>query len=240
MLGLLGGKIHLQSNKVIILGCGRQGARLAELLEAEQYEVAVIDRTASSFSRLHHFRGEKFVGNGVDEEILRRAGIKQAVAFAAVTNGDNTNLMTAQIARVIFEVPRVICRVYDPERASLYHDLGLETVSATTVGARMLRNMIIAPKILRQYQIGDGTAVALEFKLSSFTDGMSVEQLEIPGEFRIACIVRDQVPLVPPADYSAREGDHIFGAVMARSMALVKEKLQISELAVNFPSRGGV
>lgn len=227
------------SKRIIILGCGRQGARLAELLQAEQYDVAVIDRTTSSFSRLHNFKGTRIVGNGIDEEILRRAGIEGAWAFAATTNGDNTNLMTAQIARVVFGVPRVVCRVYDPARASLYHELGLETVSATTVGARMLRNLLIAPKVLRQYQLGDGSATAVEFKLGAATNGRTLAELEIPGEFRVAGVLRDQAPMVPDNDYRACENDQLFGVVMARSMVRLLEHLGITEFAFNMPSRGG-
>jgi len=226
----------LSSERVIILGCGRQGARLAELLEAEGYDVTVIDRTAASFSRLHKFKGRRVMGNGTDEEIMRRAGIEGAYAFAAVTNGDNTNLMTAQIARVIFEVPRVVCRVYDPARASLYHDLGLETVSATTVGARMLRNLIIAPKVLRQYQLGDGTAVAIEFKLGNETIGKTLAQLEIPGGFRISCVIRDQVPQVPDETYVAAEGDYLFGVATTSVVPRLQELMQVTEFAVNTPS----
>lgn len=229
----------MESRRIIILGCGRQGARLSELLEAEQYDVSVIDKSSSSFARLHSFRGERVVGNGIDEETLRRAGIEGAWAFAATTNGDNTNLMTAQIARVIFEVPRVVCRVYDPARATLYHDLGLETVSATTVGARMIRNLLIAPKVLRQYQLGDGSAVAMEFKLSAASEGWTLAQLETTGEFRIACVLRDQVPMIPDGEYRARENDHVFGVVMARGMSRLQEHLGILEFAFNLPSRGG-
>jgi trk system potassium uptake protein TrkA len=228
-----------RSNRCVILGCGRQGARLAQLLEAEQYHVCIIDRLPAAFSRLHDFQGERLLGNGTDEDVLKRAGVEDAYAFAAVTNGDNTNLMAAQIARVIFEVPRVVCRVYDPARAGIYHDLGLETVSATTVGARMIRNLIIPPKILRQYQLGDGTASAMEFKVGTAIEGSTVASLELEGEFRIACVVRDQVPIVPTPAMTVQANDYIFGVVSASAVSKVSEKLDVRDYAINFPSRGG-
>ncbi len=221
------------------MGCGRQGARLAELLEAEKYDVVIIDKQSSAFSRLHNFKGQRMVGSGIDEETLRKAGIEGAYAFAAVTNGDNTNLMGAQMAKTIFEVPRVVCRVYDPARAGIYHDLGLETVSATTVGARMMRNLIIPPKILRQYQLGDGTAVALEFKLGPSTNAKKVKDLERDGEFRISCVVRHQEPHIVNEEFVLAEGDHIFGACVSSSLNSIREHIDVTEYAINFPSRGG-
>jgi trk system potassium uptake protein len=220
-----------KSKRVIILGCGRQGARLAELLEGEGFEVAVIDEV--SHKRLKSPTIERIVGNGTDRDVLQRAGLQDAFAFAAVTNGDNTNLMTAQMARLLFNVEHVVCRVYDPQRAKLYHDLGLETVSATTVGARMLRNLILAPKILRQYQMGDGSGLTVEFKLGACSAGRPLAELEIPGEFRISGVIRDQQPFIPDASYVAQDGDHILGTVMARSLQRLQEALQIFDSAVN-------
>jgi len=228
----------LRSNRCVIVGCGRQGARLARLLEAERYQVCVIDRQPAAFQRLQDFHGQKLLGNGTDEDVLQRAGLEDAYAFAAVTNGDNTNLMAAQIARVVFEVPRVVCRVYDPARAGIYHDLGLKTVSATTVGARMIRNLIIPPRILRNYQLGDGSAVALEFKVGDAVDGKQVQELEIEGAFRISSVIHDQVPLVPTPTHIVRAGDSLFGVVTADAMAQVAELLDVRDHAVNVPSKG--
>jgi len=224
--------------KVIILGCSRQGARLAQLMEAEKYEVTVIDIDPSSFNRLENFKGRKIIGNGVDVEVLKRAGIEEVEAFAAVTNGDNRNLMAAQVAKEIFNVPKVVCRVYDPNRAFIYHELGLETVSATTVGARMIRNLLISPKVVRSYQLGEGTAYALEFKLGSKTAGKTIADIEIPGEFRIASIIRSQEVLIPLDDFVLQENDQIFGVVKIDSLEKVKDITGVHDFVDNFP-RGG-
>jgi trk system potassium uptake protein TrkA len=130
--------------RIVILGCGRVGSTLARMLDAEGHEVTIIDQNADQFRRLGpDFRGTALIGNGIDEDTLRRAGIETADAFAATTNGDNTNIMTAQMAKHLFHVPRVIARLYDPIREETYRLLGLETFSPTTVGAKMMREMIV-------------------------------------------------------------------------------------------------
>jgi trk system potassium uptake protein TrkA len=129
--------------KVIIMGCGRVGARLAGLLDADGHNVTVLDTDSYSFRRLPPgFKGKALIGNGVDEETLKRAGIENTDAFIAVTQGDNRNIMAAQIAKHIFEVKRVICRIYDPLRQEMYEDLGLESISPTTVFADLLKNKL--------------------------------------------------------------------------------------------------
>ena len=129
--------------KVIIMGCGRVGARLAALLDADGHTVTVLDRDAYSFRRLpSDFGGTALVGNGLDEEALRRAGIEEADAFVTVTQGDNRNVMAAQIAKHIFNVPKVVCRIYDPLRQELYQTLGLETISPTTIFAQILKEKL--------------------------------------------------------------------------------------------------
>jgi trk system potassium uptake protein TrkA len=130
--------------KIIIMGCGRVGAQLASLLDAEGHQVTVLDIDAHSFRRLPpSFGGTALVGDGTDEEMLRKAGITEADAFVAVTQGDNRNVMGAQIAKNIFNVQKVICRIYDPLRKDVYEALGLEAVSPTTVFAQLLRDKLL-------------------------------------------------------------------------------------------------
>jgi trk system potassium uptake protein TrkA len=124
---------------IVILGCGRVGARLATMMDREENSISIIDYSSEAFRRLEpNFSGSTMVGNGVDEEILIRAGIKEADAFVAVTNGDNRNIMASQIAKEIFNVKKVVCRIYDPIRQSTYNELGLETICPTVIGAQML------------------------------------------------------------------------------------------------------
>lgn len=220
---------------VVIVGCGRVGARLAKLLESEGHEVAIVDRSPQSFKRLEEFKGKKILGNAIDIDVLKKAGIEKADAFAATTNGDNTNLMTAQVAQKIFSVPKVVCRVYDPRRAGMYYDLGLLTVSSTTVGARMFRNIITNPTVLRSYQLGDGTAQAVEVKVGPRAAGKPLQDLEIPGEFAISGIVRNGIPFVPRPEDPLEENDQIFGVVMSRSVEKMRELCDAKGTAINYP-----
>ena len=129
---------------VIIMGCGRVGAQLASVLDAEKHNVTILDIDAHSFRRLPPtFGGTALLGDGTDEEMLRKAGIEKADAFVAVTQGDNRNVMAAQMAKHIFNVPKVVCRIYDPLRKDIYETLGLEAISPTTVFAQLLKEKLL-------------------------------------------------------------------------------------------------
>lgn len=134
--------------KIVILGCGRVGAALATMMDRAGHSVSIIDMSSDSFQRLDSkFGGETIQGNGIDEEVLISAGIKDADAFAAVTNGDNRNIMASEIAKEIFKVKKVVCRIYDPIRQSTYNELGLESISPTIVGAQLLFSAITGSKL---------------------------------------------------------------------------------------------
>lgn len=129
--------------KVLIMGCSRVGAYLAGLLEDNGHEVTVLDVDPLSFGKLAHtFKGNALLGDGTDEDALRRAGIEEADAFVALTEGDNINIMAAQIAKHVFKIPKVICRIYDPIREELYRTLGLNTICPTTTLAQSLKQML--------------------------------------------------------------------------------------------------
>jgi trk system potassium uptake protein TrkA len=132
--------------RVVILGCGRVGAQLARLILRQGHQVTVVDKDSASFGRLGpDFAGDVVLGTGIDEEVLVRAGIDQADAVVAVTSGDNTNVMAAQVAKEIFGVPRVICRINDPLREEIYRSLGLETICATNWQANRIRDILENP-----------------------------------------------------------------------------------------------
>jgi trk system potassium uptake protein TrkA len=132
--------------KIVIMGCGRVGARLASRLDDEGHEVSVVDIAAASFRRLPEgFLGNLVVGNGVDQDTLREAGIEQADAFVAVTQGDNRNAMAAQVALHLFGVKRAVARIYDPEREKVYMELGLRTVSPTILLSDRLFEAAVSP-----------------------------------------------------------------------------------------------
>ena len=132
---------------IIIIGCGRVGAQLASLLDAEGHKITILDINGHSFRRLPpNFSGTALLGDGTDPEVLKKAGIQEAEAFVAVTEGDNRNVMAAQVARHMFNIQRVICRIYDPLRRDIYESLGIEAISPTTIFAQILKDKILGQK----------------------------------------------------------------------------------------------
>jgi trk system potassium uptake protein TrkA len=132
---------------VVIMGCGRVGARVAAMLDAAGHTVTVMDTNPTSFRRLPDtFRGRREVGNGMDATALEKAGILQADAFMAVTQGDNRNYFASQMAREVYSVKRVLCRIYDPVREQIFHELGLETFSPTSIGAQIMFDMLLGQR----------------------------------------------------------------------------------------------
>lgn len=130
--------------KVVILGCGRVGSTIATTMSQEGHDVTIIDQNQDSFRRLTgDYVGKTVLGNGIDEDTLRRAEVDKADAFVATTNGDNRNIMSVQMAKVRFNVPKVVARIYDPNRAYAYSELGIDTICTTCVGAGLMRDMIL-------------------------------------------------------------------------------------------------
>ena len=126
------------------MGCGRVGARVASILDHNGHQVTVVDTNATAFRRLApEFAGDTVIGTGIDEDVLRSAGIESAQAFIAVTNGDNRNIMASQVASQIFNVPEVITRIYDPVREDTYRRLGLTTVCPTTTVSALIMDHVI-------------------------------------------------------------------------------------------------
>lgn len=126
---------------VVILGCGRVGSTLARLMYRDGHAVTIIDLQSEAFRRLGtKYKGQRIVGNGIDEDVLRRAGIEGADIFVAVSQGDNRNIMAAQIARHVFGVEKVIARIYDPIRADRYRQLGIVTLCTTTIASGLIRD----------------------------------------------------------------------------------------------------
>ena len=131
-------------SKVVILGCGRVGSTLAKQLARDGYYVTIIDLTSDAFRRLGtKFKGQRLVGAGLDQDTLRKAGIEGADIFIAVTQGDNRNYFASQMAKEVYRVPRVLCRIYDPIREQIFSELGLETFSPTRLGAQVMVDMLL-------------------------------------------------------------------------------------------------
>jgi trk system potassium uptake protein TrkA len=209
---------------VIIVGCGRVGSELAKLLSNEGHNVVVIDKNHSSFDRLGGtFNGLTFVGNGFDLGLLRQAGIEKADAFCAVTNGDNTNLISAQVAKKIFNVPKVIARVYDPQRAHIYTALGLDIISGTVLFASMLRDKIIESRF-SSYLIETKDLGVIEIEVKNELVGKSVRDINIPGEFLVVAIKRLKEVIIPRPEEGLKAKDILMAVVKVVSLRKIREK----------------
>ncbi|MCC6484611.1 MAG: TrkA family potassium uptake protein [Armatimonadetes bacterium] len=130
--------------KIIILGCGRAGSITARMLSEAGHDVTIIDFNADAFRRLGNLpEVTEVVGSGIDLDVLRRAGIENADVFIAVTNGDNTNIMSTQIAKNEFGVARCVARMYDPSRAQAYREMGIQTLCTPLLAAGLLRDYVL-------------------------------------------------------------------------------------------------
>jgi trk system potassium uptake protein TrkA len=212
----------------VVIGCGRVGSLLATTLSGEGHDVVVIDRDGGAFASLgSEFNGETVVGTGIDEDILRRAGIDEADACAAVTNDDNTNIMAAQVAKHIFQVPKVVARIYEPAREDTYHQLGLETISTTHLGVTVIRNLITTNGIRRRGAVGAGETEMVETAVREALAGKTVAEAEIAGTFRIAAVVREGRSAVAEPGLVLATGDVVVAAVCAKALKQVKARLGI-------------
>jgi trk system potassium uptake protein TrkA len=203
------------------------GSELAKLLSAEGHNVVVIDKNPTAFERLGGtFNGLTLVGNGFSLSLLKQAGIEKADAFCSVTNGDNTNLVSAQAAKKIFKVPKVIARVYDPARAHIYKALGLDIISGTILFAAMLRDKIIESSF-SSYLIETKELGVIEIEVKNNLLGKTIQDINIPGEFLVVAIRRLQDVIIPEPHTILKAKDVLMAAVKVASLPRVKEKFNL-------------
>ncbi|MFH1441879.1 MAG: TrkA family potassium uptake protein [Candidatus Omnitrophota bacterium] len=209
---------------IIIVGCGRVGAELAKLLSNEGHDVVIIDKNQASFDRLGKiFNGVTLVGNGFDLNLLRQAGAEKADVFCSVTNGDNTNLISAQVAKKIYNIPKVIARVYDPQRAHIYSSLGLDIISGTILFAAMIRDKVIESRF-SSYLIETKDLGVIEIEVKDSLRGKTIKDINVPREFLVAAIRRLHEVIIPEPDTVLREKDILMGIVKVVNLPDVKER----------------
>jgi trk system potassium uptake protein TrkA len=199
---------------VVVVGCGRVGSGVATSLSEQGHSVAVIDRQASAFRRLSaDFAGRTVLGVGFDRERLKVAGIEEATALAAVTNGDNSNIVVARVAREAFGIERVVARIYDPRRAAIYERLGIPTVA--TVGwaiQRTLRRILPGTSGV-EWTDPSAKVCIVERAVPDAWAGRALEDFERPGTARIAGLTRLGVGSIPGPTVVAQQGDVLWAAV---------------------------
>jgi trk system potassium uptake protein TrkA len=204
----MGGRSEELMN-VVVVGCGRVGSQLATMLSIEGHNVTVIDKNDESYKRLGStFNGVTIKGLGFDEEVLVDAGIREADAFAAVTDLDNTNLMAAEVARKLFGVKHVVARLYNPQRERTYQQLDLDYVCGTT---------LVAENLLEKIHAGHG------HHISTIGD---IEVIELEHQFRIALVSRGNTTFVPLPETVLQPGDVVLAAVKDEAFAKVERYME--------------
>lgn len=197
----------------IIAGCGRVGSQLAMLLSYEGHNVVVIDRDPEAFHRLESpFNGLTLSGMAFDEDLLREAGVEEADAFVALTNYDNTNLMAAEIAASLFGIPRVIARVYNPDKESTYRKMGIDYICGSSMLAEYFHQEAVAGGIRHHFTRGNGIEV-MEVDLGEAIEGRRVRDLRSPGVARLMAFMRDGKPMFFSSDTRLRKEDTLLMAV---------------------------
>jgi trk system potassium uptake protein TrkA len=193
---------------VIVVGCGRVGRDLAMVLDREGHTVSVIDKDRNAFHELPEgFGGKAVLGFGFDREHLEQAGIHDADAVAAVTNGDNSNILTARIARETYEVKNVVARIYDPRRAVIYRQLGIATVAAVAWTTDQVLRRLSPEKSVSEWTDASGTVSLLERSLPDGWAGRKLSELDEGSRFRLVALTRGGDARLYGPELVGQEGD---------------------------------
>src|SRR4051812_7410486 len=202
------------------MGCGRVGSSLAASLDRLGHEVAVIDKDRQAFRRLSaEFSGRQVVGQGFHREVLVEAGVERAQAFAAVSSGDNSNIISARVARETFGVERVVARIYDAKRAAVYERLGIPTVATVPWSTDRLMRMLLPDGVASAWREPNGTVAILPLPLNEDWVGHSVRALELAAGCRVAFIVRFGTGVLPASDTVVQAEDTVYVAAVSGTVS---------------------
>lgn len=196
--------------RVVIMGCGRVGSALALRLDGLGHQVTVVDQNPDAFRRLGAFDGLRVTGIGFDRDTLVEAGIEQAEAFAAVSSGDNSNILAARVARETFGVTNVVARIYDPGRAEVYERLGIPTVATVPWAADQVLRRILPQGLQSEFTDATGAISLAQTEVHSGWVGTRLTHLEATTGARVAYLVRLGRALLPGPDTVHQDGDQLF------------------------------
>jgi len=217
--------------KIIIMGCGRVGSQVSQLLVNHGHDVTVIDHDANALARLGtEFKGNLVRGLGFDKNVLLEAGIETAEGFVAASSSDNANIVAARIARNVFRVPRVVARLYDPVRAEVYQRLGLTTISSTSWGAERIVEVVTHTDLDVLHVFRDGGTSMVRVEASTRLNGFLVTQMNIPGEVAVTAITRNNHTFIPVSGTEFQEGDVIYLTVISSAMDRLEELLGMERM----------
>ena len=210
----------------VIVGCGRVGAELADALAQRDFTVAIIDKNPAAFEHLHAgFTGKTLVGPGFDRDILEQAGIKEADVFIAVTNGDNSNIVCARIAKEHYGRRTVAARIYDPRRAQIYERLGIPTVATVAWTTDQVLARVMPPSEAILGTIGSGDVVAIGVEVPDATAGTKISDLNVPGRVLVTAVTRFGKTEVAQPHTILQQGDFLNVVVVRSQLGRIDEHL---------------
>ncbi len=211
---------------VVIMGCGRVGATLAKDLEAKGHTVAVIDQNREAFRRLgSDFKGTTVAGVGFDRDTLVEAGVERAAAFAAVSNGDNSNILAARVARETYGVANVVARIYDPGRAEIYQRLGIPTVATVLWTTDQIMRRLLPSGSQSEWRDASGTVILSEVHIDSGWHGEPISLIEQNTPARVAFLTRLGKGLIPDENTILQDGDLVHVIVAENELSKVEATL---------------
>jgi trk system potassium uptake protein len=212
---------------VIIAGCGRVGSDLALSLESAGHSVAVIDKNPRAFERLREsVQGRRVVGFAFDRDVLEVAGISEANAFASVTSGDNSNIVSARVAREHYRIPQVIARIYDPRRAQVYQRLGIPTVATVRWTTDQMLRYLVPEDVPVEHTVDNGEVIIAALAAPSEVIGKGGSDLDVAGHRRVVAVSRFGVPRIPDDELTIQDGDILHVAVIRADAALLRQQLK--------------
>jgi trk system potassium uptake protein len=215
--------------RIIVIGCGRVGAGLAQTLIQRHHKVTVVDSNPEAFERLGPtFQGQIVEGIGFDREVLIQANIERADGLAAVTSSDEINVVAAQLARQVFRVPRVVARLYDPRQAEIYRHLGLQTISQVSWGVNRIADLLCYSPLDTVITLGDGRVDIVQTDVPHLLVGRSLQELSLSGEANVVAIHRGGRTFLPTSGTLFEAGDRIYLAVLATSAERLKALLGLA------------
>jgi trk system potassium uptake protein len=211
---------------VVIAGCGRVGSDLAASLGRLGHTIALVDKNPRVFEKLKpELEAKRIVGFVFDREVLEEAGIEDAEAFASVTNGDNSNIVSARIAREHYRVPHVVARIYDPRRAQIYQRLGIQTVATVRWTTDQITRHLLPEDVSVEHTVDNGEVVLVAIAAPTEVVGKKALALETEGERRLVAVSRFGVPRIPDKNLTVQEGDILHMSVARGQAAHVADEI---------------
>jgi len=212
--------------KIIVIGCGRVGAGLAQTLSQRKHQVTIVDRDPLAFEKLgNQFKVQAIPGFGFDRDVLMKAGIERADGVAAVTSSDEVNVVASQVAREFFHVPSVVARVADARQAEIYKRLGIQTIAPTTWGINRIADLLLYSPLQTVSSFGSGDVELVEVQVPLLLVGKTGRDLTLAGEIHIVSITRANKTFLPTQGTIFRAGDLLHLAVLTTSESRLKELL---------------